>query len=74
MRVGIEEERPFIPPEGDLPGSPGGKRLDLYIELMKVGRFRRAAHGPCACVPPCACARLEVGVPRRPRASERGLG
>ncbi|KIY96438.1 hypothetical protein MNEG_11523 [Monoraphidium neglectum] len=35
MRVGIEEERPFIPPEGDLPGSPGGKRLDLYIELMK---------------------------------------
>ncbi|KIY93075.1 hypothetical protein MNEG_14888 [Monoraphidium neglectum] len=35
MRVGVEDERPLIPPESDLPGSPGGKRLELYIELMK---------------------------------------
>ncbi|KIZ02471.1 hypothetical protein MNEG_5491 [Monoraphidium neglectum] len=28
-------EPPVIPPEGDLPGSPGGIRLQLYIELMK---------------------------------------
>jgi hypothetical protein len=60
MRVGVEDERPLIPPESDLPGSPGGKRLELYIELMKVGRFWRPAHISRTCVRPRAGAHVGV--------------
>jgi hypothetical protein len=37
VAVGIDDERPFIPPESELPSAPAGRRLELYKQLMQVG-------------------------------------
>lgn len=37
MRVMIDGVRPVVPPAAELPPSPSGRRLEAYIELMKVG-------------------------------------
>lgn len=37
VAVGIDDERPMVPEEKDLPGAPTGRRLEMFTELMTVG-------------------------------------
>jgi hypothetical protein len=45
VAVGLDDERPVVPPDDELPNAPAGRRLELYKALMRVRLYDAGGGG-----------------------------